>query len=409
MTLDSAAFPALWSISDATGVRPEYLLPVLWGESGLHPEVQNHAGADYWGLNQISGDTLRNQGIDPHDYLTWSASRQLRTIVGPSIANLVSSRGPIRSGTRLYQANFLPATLKNALNFSDVVCGKNGPFADAYAGNVALDIGNKGAITVGDLAKRVGDAITRSTVDAAIAQAYAVRGEPRPGVSGPLGGCNSCGLTIENLGLSGPKPGDNRDCPTCHNYAWGPGMIPVVLHGNVHHPSCQVIGWWSLAPMPLLGNETLNPSLPTLGAAAIPGAAKNPVFGDDFTAQGQFIPSGAIQPASSTTASKTNWLPWVLGAGVIGVAAWWFLDPKHGLLKKNPTSSSQVQSLLFRRDEGWTKTKALAWAKRKGYRHAKTDTTDRFIRVRQASPGQFKRLRTVHFGHGIEAVMGWKS
>lgn len=52
---------------------------------------------------------------------------------------------------------------------------------------------------------------------------------------------------------------------------------------------------------------------------------------------------------------------------------------------------------------------ARAWAHRHGFKATKADVTDRFIRLRQAAPGSFGRMRTVPFGsEGIKAVVGWK-
>lgn len=333
MSLDPAAYPELWKIFAKTGgdLRPEYLLPVMYGESSLSPNAEN---ADHYGLNQIDGDSLRSRGIDPADYKTWPASRQLRQVVGPFFENQVQSNGPIRSGTRLYQANFLPATLALATDFQDTVVAKGGKRfggaeASFYDSNIVLDIGtssdpigrdglhHKGRITVGDLAARVAAMSQVPAVEKAIALAYQA------------------------------KP---------------PGVTAQVL--DLPH---------------------------------------NPVDGEDYTAQGQYVGGGKLAPVS-VASSASSWPLW-LGGGVVvaaGVAAWWYL----GNMRENPISGSEVQSLLFRRDT-WTVARARAWARKHGYRSSKVDVTQDYVRLRQAPPGRFDRMRTREFGHGIQAVVGF--
>lgn len=178
MALDAASFPILWDLYDKTGdLRPEYVLPVLYGESGFNPGAVN---AGHYGLNQIDGASLTAMGIDPASYVNWAPSQQLNRVVEPSLVSLVENHGPIRSGTRLYQANFLPGSLGLAHDFGDVIVAKGGTRyggqEDAfYRGNQVLDTAHKGFITVGDLAARVKAMSSSPTVAAAIAKAYLVK------------------------------------------------------------------------------------------------------------------------------------------------------------------------------------------------------------------------------------------
>ena len=348
MALDQPSYKSLWAITDAThgDLRPEYLIPVMFSESGLNPSLQNHAGADYWGINQISGKTLRDAGVDPHDYLTWPASKQLNRFAGPYFIGQNRQYGPIRSATRLYQANMCPATLPDAHSFDDVIARKNGTKyrgeeASCYAGNAGLfDRQHKGYITVGDLATAIENTLKDVRVDAAIAAAYVFRGEPRPGVG--------AGLT------DGPR---------------------------------------------------------------------NPALGTDFDAHGNYIGGGGVgpivKPSGVSSSAGFPWFPVLLGVGMVGAAgaAFWYLD-KHGGprryfasggMEENPTSrgAGQVQSLLFNRPS-WTETSAVAWARKHHYRASKVDVTAQYVRIRQASSGSFSRLRTVSFGRGVKAVMGWR-
>jgi hypothetical protein len=166
--LDTASYPLLWGFFDETGVRPEYILPALHHESGFDPSRPNSAGYPYYGLNQVSGSYLASRGISPGDYLTWSASRQLREVVLP----FLKAYANVRSATRLYQANFLPATLATAKSLSDVVSTRGDPY---YAANAGLDANRNGVITVSDLASVMAKDAASSAVQHAIASAYAIR------------------------------------------------------------------------------------------------------------------------------------------------------------------------------------------------------------------------------------------
>jgi len=174
--LDAAAYPILASMP----TRPEYLIPVLFSESGLRPDVQNSLG--YAGLNQISPSYLASWGIDPADYLTWPASRQLQLVVKPYLQNVIDRYGPLNSGTRTYQANFLPATLATARSLSSVLATRG---SDVYDANSGFDTAGKGTITVQDLANFVAKAAAAPAVKNAIAKTYAVSGgSPRDPVYG---------------------------------------------------------------------------------------------------------------------------------------------------------------------------------------------------------------------------------
>ncbi len=364
MALDSASFPELWTIFQKTGdIRPEYLLPVLWGESSFSPSAEN---ADHYGLNQADGGVpqgqpggpsgLRGRGIDPTDYKTWPASRQLHTVVSPFLLGLIHSFGPIRSGTRLYQANFVPASLPIATSFEDVVVGKGGrryggQEGSFYDSNLILDIGtssdpvgrdglhHKGSITVGDLAARVAAMAAVPQVAHAIDLAYKMK---PPGVTAPV--------VIHDPGAT------------------------VVVQVPVDRPH-------------------------------------NPVDGEDYTAQGQYVGGGSIVPSPKSPPATSSVWPLVLAGGAIaaaGIGAWWYLE-HHGKRRNPIAEESQVQSLLFKRDAGWTVARARSWASQHGYRSSKVDVTDDYVRLRQAPPGRFARMRTKSFGQGIRAVVGFGS
>jgi hypothetical protein len=97
----------------------------------------------------------------------------------------------------------------------------------------------------------------------------------------------------------------------------------------------------------------------------------------------------------------------LLGVGTLFFLALRFADQTRGKKKRNPIST-RVQSLLFSRDAGWTVSSANAWARAHGYRAKDADVTANNVRLRQADPGRFSRLRTVTFSKakGIKAIIG---
>lgn len=82
-----------------------------------------------------------------------------------------------------------------------------------------------------------------------------------------------------------------------------------------------------------------------------------------------------------------------------------FENPLRRAIDRCPTGS-RVQSLLFSR-LFFTTRGAQRWAKSHGYRYSKVDVTKKYVRLRQADPSHFARLRTVSFGRGVRAVIGW--
>ena len=54
---------------------------------------------------------------------------------------------------------------------------------------------------------------------------------------------------------------------------------------------------------------------------------------------------------------------------------------------------TEIQSYLFPRAL-WTEAKARAWAKKHDLYYGSVDVTDQYIRLRQAEPSEFRRMRT---------------
>lgn len=121
-------------------------------ESGLDPSACNALG--YVGLNQVSSGYLVKHGIDPSDYVTWSASQQLQQVVLPFIDAQIHYLGkPITSPGVLYGLNFLPARVKErGTSPSSVLTSFP---EDYYTKNTVLDTNGDGAITIGDLDARL--------------------------------------------------------------------------------------------------------------------------------------------------------------------------------------------------------------------------------------------------------------
>lgn len=199
MSLDfPASGAALWSLFDRGGPRPEYVLPVLYSESGFSTSITNDIGCV--GLNQLCPPNV------PDGYASWSASQQIAGSVAPYMMALVARYGPLRSGTRVYQANFLPATLPTARTLAstlavrgsaaDVCSGCHLSQAAVYAANPGLDWQRKGSIVLGDLAHFIARAAAAAPVQSAIAQTYALRPGDRP--HDPVYG-EDCGAGILEL------------------------------------------------------------------------------------------------------------------------------------------------------------------------------------------------------------------
>lgn len=178
MQLAASALPALWGIYDATGIRPEWLLPTLWIESGFDPSIPNAQGAPYYGIGQSSAGTITAAGASsPAEFLTWSAGDQLARAVGPFLAGVVSRYGDLRSGVRVYQANYLPGTLPTIRKLWQVVAWRGSPWYDY---NQTLDVLRDGAITLSDIAWKVAEASRRPEVLAATLAVYMQRPAETP-------------------------------------------------------------------------------------------------------------------------------------------------------------------------------------------------------------------------------------
>ena len=181
--LDGAFFPLMWTVvAIPAGTRPEIFLAAWLYESDLEPSARNAIGCV--GLNQTcpkpGGPGFPND--DAEGFRAMPASYQLSWIAPQVLSAIALNGGPFRSAARYYQANFLPATLATAKAPGDVIAGRGGPYAQAYAANAQLDVNGDGAITLDDLAHALEAKILASgtKLSDAIAQVYAAAPEGAP-------------------------------------------------------------------------------------------------------------------------------------------------------------------------------------------------------------------------------------
>ena len=146
-------FAGLRRLGESLSCEPLDLLAVMASQSGVRADAQ-HRISRATGLIQLMPTTLRGLGwVDgPDGFRRLSAVGQLPYVqryFQPFVPHGLGSPG------RLYQALFLPGTLARGSTPETVVCGSDGPFADAYAANTDLDQSGHGRITVANLTARV--------------------------------------------------------------------------------------------------------------------------------------------------------------------------------------------------------------------------------------------------------------
>lgn len=149
--LDSNFWPQLASLAQACyGVPQEWLLRIFYLESTLNPHIGNSLG--FCGLNQIASSYLRNQfGVQPSEYLTWSASKQVSDVISkwyPATIRDFLGRKP-RSIGALYALNLAPGIVKARGDAPEVILYQAPD--NRYVQNSALDRNRDGAIRISDL------------------------------------------------------------------------------------------------------------------------------------------------------------------------------------------------------------------------------------------------------------------
>jgi hypothetical protein len=183
--LDAAALDALWQIDAQLGIPPDTSVPVLYLESSLNPAAHTN-GTDFYGLNQISGRWLRASGVQPSDFLAWSAAEQLLRTVLP-YWRWAEAYGPISDPGTCMWAQLAPGTLAHATSNAAVVYSAP---SQAYEANKWLDVTNDGAISLGDLRTVLAAISSKAPVRSTIAAAYAQRGQQPVAVASRSSGSN---------------------------------------------------------------------------------------------------------------------------------------------------------------------------------------------------------------------------
>lgn len=177
MALDWPAFgDALWKVSDETGIRPEWALPVISLETRgtFDPAIVNSIGCV--GINQFCPSAYsRYVHVPVEEYRRWSASRQLAGPVLDFWKNAVRAYGPIRSATKLMMAQFGMPTISKPLDGVVFRSPSKEYSANCTTRPCGLDPTGKGYITVRDIANMLARRARTPEVRRAIAKAYAMR------------------------------------------------------------------------------------------------------------------------------------------------------------------------------------------------------------------------------------------
>lgn len=180
MALDWPAFgTALWRVSDQTGIRPEWQLPVIALETigTFDPAIESPGGCV--GLNQFCASAYSNYvSVPVSQYRTWPASRQLGGPILNYWADAVKAYGPIHSSSKLMVAQLGHALLSKARTLDSVIFAR--PSIE-YTRNISFDPEpRKGYITVRDLANAMSYYAKTPEVRDALARTYALRPRERP-------------------------------------------------------------------------------------------------------------------------------------------------------------------------------------------------------------------------------------
>jgi len=168
---------ALWKINNQLGIRPEWVLAVIYLESKFNPASTNPSGCV--GLNQFCRGTFSNYvGVSPEEYKSWPASAQL---AGP-IFNYwrdATRSGTIDSAAKLMVAQLSHAALGRVRSSNDVVFAA--PSAEYEANKNVFDPlpNRKGYFTLGDIAGVLGYLSGLPVVQAAVNEAYYLHDHPR--------------------------------------------------------------------------------------------------------------------------------------------------------------------------------------------------------------------------------------
>jgi hypothetical protein len=133
----------------------EWALTMMQSESGIRPDVKNHAGQPFYGLIQLGAPSFAP--LTPEQFLKLTHAQQLPYIEKFYKAARIDR---FRSPGNLYQFNFVPASLSRGLGPDTIIAAKGGKGYNGnedmfYNANPRLDRDGDGAITVKDLDARM--------------------------------------------------------------------------------------------------------------------------------------------------------------------------------------------------------------------------------------------------------------
>jgi hypothetical protein len=142
-------FASLRTMCAELGCHPARMLAVMNSESDVRASALHPSGVAA-GINQLTTQTLPGVGWSqgPAAFAALTAEQQLpfvRRFFLPHRAAGLDSVG------RLYQVNFMPATVQADQGPETVLAARGGVNAAAYQENAILDADHDGKITIGDL------------------------------------------------------------------------------------------------------------------------------------------------------------------------------------------------------------------------------------------------------------------
>lgn len=144
------------------GCNPLHLLAVMMSESEVNPAAHNPHG-DASGLIQFMPATLRGLGWRGGDqaFRCLSASQQL-PYVEAYYRQWAKDAGAWDSAGRLYQATFLPGTMRESSKPEDVIAAHGAKLGWAFDANAVFDKDGSKTITLQELTDATTNAITRA-------------------------------------------------------------------------------------------------------------------------------------------------------------------------------------------------------------------------------------------------------
>jgi len=186
VALDWPAFgDALWKVNNQLGIRPEWVLPVIYLETAktFDPSIVNRIGCV--GLNQFCGTTYAHYvSVPVEQYRTWTASEQLSGPIFEYWKDALRS-GPIDSAARLMVAQLSHSALSRATSPSSIIFAA--PSAEYEGNKGTFDPGGKGYFTLADVAGVLGYLSRALPVQEAVNTAYNMRDQVRVPVSSGFG------------------------------------------------------------------------------------------------------------------------------------------------------------------------------------------------------------------------------